>query len=356
MALLKLYREKLRHNYAFLDALFRQHGIEWGIVTKLLCGHREFIKEVIALGIRQVHDSRVSNLKVVKQLQPDIQTVYIKPPPKRSIANIVQYADVSLNTEYATIKMLSDEATRQGKRHKIVIMIEMGDLREGVMGENLLEFYSKVFTLPNIEVVGLGTNLNCLHGVMPTQDKLIQLGLYKQLIEAKFTKRIPWVSAGTSVTIPLVYKHQIPAMCNHFRVGETLYFGTDLFTGEHVEGMEPDVFELFAEIIDVSEKPLVPVGPLGSNPMGETHEVNEGLYGKTTYRAIIDIGLLDIVPDFLIPNDTSIEYLGASSDMLIYDIGQNERGYKVGDFLSFKLKYMGALRLLNSRYIEKKVE
>lgn len=356
MALLKLYRDKLRHNYTFLDALFRQHGIEWGIVTKLLCGHKEFIKEVIELGIRQIHDSRVSNLKVVKQLQPDIQTVYVKPPPKRSIASIVQYADVSLNTEYATIKMLSDEATRQGKNHKVVIMIEMGDLREGVMGERLLEFYAKVFNLPNIEVVGLGTNLNCLNGVMPTQDKLIQLGLYRQLIEAKFNKRIPWVSAGTSVTIPLVYKHQIPTTCNHFRVGETLYFGTDLFTGEHIEGMEPDVFELFAEIIDVSEKPLVPVGPLGSNPMGETHEVDAALYGKSTYRAIVDIGLLDIVPDFLIPNDTTMEYLGASSDMLIYDIGQNERGYEVGDFLSFKLKYMGALHLLNSRYIEKRVE
>lgn len=356
MAILKLYRDKLQHNYTFLDTLFREHGIDWGIVTKLLCGHKEFMKEVIELGIRQVHDSRISNLKVVKQLNPDVQTVYIKPPPKQSIARIVQYADVSLNTEYATIKMLSDEAARQNKLHKVVIMVEMGDLREGVMGENLLEFYAKVFDLPNIEVVGLGANLNCLNGVMPTQDKLIQLGLYKQLIEAKFDKSIPWVSAGTSVTIPLVYRHQIPATCNHFRVGETLYFGTDLFTGEHIDGMEPDVLELFAEIIDVSEKPLVPVGPLGNDPMGETFEVDENLYGKTAYRAIIDVGLLDIIPGFLMPNDPTMEYLGASSDMLIYDIGQNEKGYKVGDQLSFKLKYMGALRLMNSRYIEKRVE
>lgn len=355
MAILKMYKDRLRHNYEFLDKLFKARGIDWGIVTKLLCGNKEFIREILDLGIQQIHDSRVSNLKTVKQLNPDIQTVYIKPPPKRSLPQIIEYADVSLNSDYSTICALSAEAVRQGRQHKIVIMIEMGDLREGVMGDDLMDFYDRIFHLPNIEIVGLGTNLNCMNGVMPTQDKLIQLSLYRQLIEAKFNKRIPWISAGTSVTIPLLFRHQIPAACNHFRVGETLYFGADLFNDGIIEGMQPDVFELFAEIIDVSEKPLVPVGPLGSNPMGETYEVDEELYGKTTYRAILDVGLLDILPDFLLPNDGDIRYLGASSDMLIYDIGNNPRGYKVGDFLSFRLRYMGALRLINSRYIEKKV-
>lgn len=356
MAILKLYRKRLRHNYEFLDRLFKEHSIEWGIVTKLLCGSKEFIREVLDLGIDQIHDSRVSNLKVVKQLHPEIQTVYIKPPPKRSIPKIIEYADVSLNTDYETIRALSEEAVRQKKLHKVLIMIEMGDLREGVMGDDLMDFYEHVFELPNIEIVGLGANLNCLNGVMPTQDKLIQLSLYKQLIEAKFNREIPWISAGTSVTIPLVYRHQIPAACNHFRVGETLFFGADLFSGGIIEGMEPDVLELDAEIIDVSEKPLVPVGPLAANPMGEMYEIDQALYGKTTYRAILDVGLLDILPDFLMPHDPDIKYMGASSDMLIYDIGQNPRDYKVGDFVRFRLKYMGALRLMGSRYIEKVVE
>ena len=62
------------------------------------------------------------------------------------------------------------------------------------MGEDLIDFYSRVFDLPNISIVGLGTNLNCLYGVMPSADKLVQLGLYIQLIEARFNKKIPWVS------------------------------------------------------------------------------------------------------------------------------------------------------------------
>ena len=126
---------------------------------------------------------------MVKGLNPDVQTVYIKPVSKRNVGKMVEFADVSLNSELETIRWISEEAVRQGKKHKIIIMVETGDLREGVMGEQLLDFYSQVFNLPNIEVIGLGTNLNCLNGVMPSTDKLIQLALYKQIIELKFNKK-----------------------------------------------------------------------------------------------------------------------------------------------------------------------
>lgn len=355
MAFLELYKDRLQHNYRYLDNLFKDRGIDWGVVTKILCGYKPYIKEVIDLGVREIHDSRISNLKVVKQIDPDVQTVYIKPPAKRSIKNVIKYADVSFNTSYPTIKMLSDEAGRQGKKHKIIIMIELGDLREGILGENVIEFYSQIFKLPNIEVIGLGTNLNCLHGVMPSQDKLIQLSLYEQLIEAKFNRKIPWVSGGTSVTIPLLLKNMRPLGINHFRVGEILYFGLNLFTMKTVEGMKDDVFKLYAEVIELYEKPKVPIGELAENPSGELTQINESDYGKTSYRAIIDIGLLDISPEFLIPDDEQIEISGASSDMLVIDLGDTTGDYKVGDLISFKLRYMGALSILNSAYIEKKI-
>lgn len=90
---------------------------------------------------------------------------------------MVKFADVCLNSELETIRMISEEAVRQDKPHKIIIMVETGDLREGVMGGNLVDFYEEIFELPKIDVIGLGTNLNCLNGVMPSTDKLIQLSL-----------------------------------------------------------------------------------------------------------------------------------------------------------------------------------
>ena len=357
MAILKLYQNKLKENYIFLDTLFKERNIKWGVVTKILCGNTVFLREIIDLGVTEMHDSRISNLKKIKKLKPSIQTVYIKPPSKRNIKKIIEFADVSFNTEIYTIKMLSEEAQKQNKTHKIIIMIEMGDLREGVLGEDLLHFYKEIFSLPNIEISGIGTNLNCLSGVMPTQDKLIQLSLYKQLIEAKFNVKIPWVSGGTSVAIPLLLKNARPMAVNHFRIGEALFFGKDLFTGETIEGMHNDVFKLYAEIIEITEKPDNPIGELGENVAGNTYEINNNTdLSQTSLRAILDLGLLDMQPQYLIPENKNISIVDASSDMMVIDISNSEKEYKVGDLVSFKLQYMGALYLLNSDYIEKVVE
>lgn len=356
MAEISISRKKLKHNYNFLEKLFEQHGIRWGIVSKLLCGNPMYLKEVIGLGARELMDSRISNLRTIKRIDPEVRTIYIKPPPRRSIRSVVKYADASLNSDLETLKLISEEAQKQEKIHQIIIMLEMGELREGVMGDDLISFYEQVFKLPNIKVLGFGTNLNCLYGVMPSRDKLIQLSLYKQIVEEKFNKKIDLLSGGTSVTIPMLSKKQVPPGVNHFRVGETLYFGANLWTGKTIKGMKDNVITFKSEIIELIEKPVVPEGNLAENPSGESFEINADDYGKTSWRALLDVGLLDISPDFLIPVDKKLEMAGASSDILVIDLGKNPKNYKVGDFVKFKLKYMGALRLFNSDYIIKRLE
>jgi len=356
MAFVTLEKASLKHNYDFLDSLFKKHQIEWAPVVKMLCGNELYLDFLLSLGDEQICDARLSNLKVIKKLKPEVETIYIKPPAKNSIKEIVEFADVSFNSEFVTIKWLSDEAKRQNKIHRIIIMIELGDLREGIMGESLMDFYQKVFELPNIEVAGIGSNLNCLSGVMPSKDKLIQLSLYEQLIEAKFGRKIAGVSGGSSVMVPLLLKGLVPKGVNHFRIGETLFFGTDLFANSTIEGMRDDVFKLNAEIIEITEKPVQPYGELEENPSGEKIEIKEEDFGQVHKRAILDIGLLDVAkPDFLTPTDPDISFIGASSDMLVIDLNKTEKDYKVGDIISFKMDYMGALRVMNSHYIEKRL-
>ncbi|MGB0165308.1 MAG: alanine racemase [Luteibaculum sp.] len=355
MAYVTLDSAKLANNYKFLDNKFKELEIDWAPVTKLLCGNTLLMKEVLKHKPREVCDARLSNLILVKELDPSVKTVYIKPPAKEIIEDVVRYADASLNSSYTTIKELSKEAVKQDKVHHVVIMIELGDLREGIMGERLVDFYQKIFELPNIKITGLGSNLNCLYGVMPSEDKLIQLSLYKQLLEAKFKVDIPWVTGGTSVVIPLLLHHRLPAGINHFRVGETLFFGADLVNGTVIEGMHGDVFRLFAQVIEITEKPKVPIGTLETNPSGESFQIKEEDYGQTAQRMILDVGLLDLSTDFVTPLDDNLSISGASSDMLVLEIGDKAKKYKVGDFVEFEMKYMGALRLFNSDYIEKRV-
>jgi len=356
MAFIELEIKKLKENYNHLDKLFRKHDIRFSVVSKMLCGNKLYLSELLKLGVQQVCDSRVSNLKTLKSINPDIETIYIKPPAKRALKSVVQYADISMNTEINTIKLLSEEAQRQNKKHKIIIMIELGELREGIMGEDFMAFYEEVFRLKNIEVVGIGTNLTCLYGVLPNHDKLIQLSLYEQLVEARFNRQIPYVSGGSSVTIPLIYQKLLPAGINHFRVGETLFMGSNLFKNETFRHMHADVFKLYSEIIELSEKPQVPIGELGHNVEGTAFEFNEEDKGKRSYRAIIDIGLLDVEQDHIFPVDKDLSVVGASSDMFVIDLGNNDKNYKVGDLLEFNMDYMGMLRTINSRYIDKRVK
>ncbi len=356
MAFVTLDIKKLQSNFDYLNTLFKKNNIEWSVVSKILSGNKVYLEELLKFNIDQICDSRVSNLKMIKSINPKIETIYIKPPAKRAIPTVVKYADVSMNTEYETIKMLAEEAKKQNKTHKIIIMIELGELREGVLGEDFMAFYESVFKLKNIQVVGIGTNLTCLYGVLPNHDKLIQLSLYEQLIEARFNRQIKYVSGGASVTIPLIFQNLLPKGINHFRVGETLFLGTDVYNNKPFKKMRADVFKLYSEIIELTEKPSVPMGEFGTNVEGESVTFDQTNLGQTSIRAIIDIGLLDVDVNHLELIDKTLKIAGASSDMIVVDLGDNKKNYKVGDLLEFKLDYMGTLRILNSKYIEKRVK
>jgi len=135
-----------------------------------------------------------------------------------------------------------------------------------------------------------------------------------------------------------------------------LFLGTDVYNNVPLKKMHTDVFRLFSEIIELTQKPMMPSGETSTNVDGLSFEVDEALIGKTTYRAIVDIGLLDVDEKHIEPVDKSIHFVGASSDMLVIDLGDNKKNYRVGDLLEFTMDYMGALRVINSKYIEKRVE
>lgn len=355
MAYIVLDTDKLRHNYDFLQDLFVRQGIEWGVVSKLLCGNRIFLAELIRLGVKELCDARISNLKRIKELAPEVRTVYIKPPALRIIPDVVRYADISFNTELKTLQRLSEEAVRQNKEHQVVIMIELGELREGVLRDTFLLLYEKAFLLPGIRIVGIGTHFSCISGVLPDREKLTRLVHFRKIIAERFDRQIDYVSGGSSVTIPLLIEGEVPPGTNHFRVGESLFFGTDVYHGGPLEGMYQDVLQLNAAIIELIKKPMLPDGTLGVNLEGNTPDFNADNAGKTSFRAIVDVGLLDVEYTHLTPADPAVHCIGASSDMLIVDLGENPSNYQTGDFIRFRLDYMAALRLMHSRYIRKRI-
>jgi ornithine racemase len=359
IAYLKIYPNRIIQNICKINKIMEKHQKEWTLVTKVLGGHKKTLEEVLQsdeiLNTHSIGDSRVSNLKIIKNIRDELVTMYLKPPAKSYIKNVVNYADISLNTDYTTILSLNKEAKRKDKIHKIIIMIEMGELREGVVREKFLDFYEKVFDLSNIEVIGLGTNLGCMYGIEPTYDKLIQLSLYEQLIEMRFQRDIQLVSGGSSITLPLLSKGKLPRQVNHLRIGEAVFLGTTPLTNKKFDRLSTNSFEFLGNIVELEKKDTIPDGVVGEGNVGHAVNFDEAQELKEEYKALIDFGAVDVDTENIKPKDNSVKFLGTTSDLTVYSLSKNIKQYESRRTMNFQPNYMAVAQLMNSRYITKKV-
>ncbi len=348
--------KKLKHNIEVIRGWMKQHEATWTIVTKVLCGHTDSLRALQLLGVRSMGDSRLANLRAIEKIIPDFESWYLRVADMSAVKEVVNLADVSLNSELSVIKALNEEARRINKLHRIVIMIELGDLREGILPGSLVDFYEKAFNLSNIEVIGIGANLGCLSGAVPNIDQFMQLVLYKELLELKFKKRLSMISGGSSAVLPLLLGGDLPKPVNHFRIGEAIFLGTDLVNGGKLMNLNDDAIILEAEIAEIKEKGLVPLSETTSmTPFESTQAEIKTIPGQRGYRAIVSVGQLDTSIAGLTPSDPNHVIAGASSDVMVVNIGDEPKGLKVGDTLRFKPNYSALLRLMSGKYIDKVV-
>lgn len=345
----------LRHNITVIDKWMRSHGATWTVVTKVLCGHADTLRALQVLGVRSMGDSRLENLQAIERIVPDFEAWYLRVPDLSSIKDVATLADVSLNSEIESIRFIDKEAGKLNYVHRVIIMIELGDLREGILPGSLVQFYQEIFELPNIEVIGIGANLGCLAGAVPNVDQFMQLILYRELLELKFKRKLEMISGGSSAVLPLLLDGELPAEINHFRIGEAIFLGTDLVNGGTLTGLRNDAVLLEAEIAEIKEKGLVPMGETTAMQPFEAEAAEETQPGQRGYRAILSVGQLDTDIHGLTPVDPNHTIAGASSDVTVVNLGDNPWGLRVGDTIKFRVNYSALLRLMSGRYIGKTV-
>lgn len=340
---------KLTHNAQFLKSKCLESGIEIMAVTKVFCGDLKLAQAMIDAGITMLADSRVSNLAKFQGLP--VKKVLLRLPMISEAAQVVQYADISLNSELDSLKALSHAALEIQKRHQVILMVDLGDLREGVLPENLMELFSETMKLLGIEIVGLGVNLTCYGGVMPDSNNLGQLIQLAKQAEDQFGLNLEYISGGNSSSLYLLDRDEMPKEVNLLRLGEAIVLGRETAFGDVIQGTYTDVFTLEAEIIELKEKDSLPKGTIGMDAFGN-HPTFEDK-GRMR-RAILAIGKQDVNPSAIIPCDETLEVIGASSDHLIMDFTRGNPDYKVGDIIRFNVEYGALLNLWTSHYIHKK--
>lgn len=340
--------EKVEHNAKTIVDMCANMGIKVVGVSKVFCGQKPVVQAMINGGIEVIGDSRMENLKKIKDLK--CQKLLLRIPMESNADKVVKYSDISLNSEIETIKKISKAAKKINKIHGIILMIDIGDLREGVLEKDALNVIEQILNLNNVNLCGIGTNLTCYGGVIPDENNLGVLIKIKKEAEKLFNIEIPILSGGNSSSIYLVMNNRMPKGINQLRIGEGIVLGRETAFGENIPNCYTNCFILKGEIIEAKYKPSIPLGNIGKDAFGnKPHFEDRGIIK----RAIVAIGRQDINANGLIPLDDKIDVLGASSDHLLMDITKSDKTYIIGDVIDFKMDYGCLLIAMTSPYVKK---
>lgn len=339
---------KLTHNVKTILAMCSKKNIEVAAVTKVFCADNVMVKTMLSAGVSSVADSRISNLKNLKDL--DCKKTLLRIPMISEAYEVVKYSDVSLNSELDTIKKLSEAAKALNKTHNIILMVDLGDLREGVLIEDATAIVGEIVKLHNIKLIGIGTNVTCYGGVIPDNENLGNLISLKLNLEKTFNISLPVVSGGNSSSLYMVINNTLPEEITQLRIGESIVLGRETAYGLAVPNCYEDIFTLKGEIVEIKSKPTVPTGIIGMDAFGNKPVFKDEGIRK---RAIVAVGRQDIRLEGLTPVDDDLSIFGASSDHLILDVTDSKNELTVGDIVDFKIDYGCLLTAMTSTYVEK---
>ena len=347
--LLRFNKQHILENTQAIVKAAAQKGISVTGITKCTGGNHEIAETLLKGGVSALGDSRMQNLKTLEDL--DCPKWLIRMPMLSEVEDTVRYATLSLNSELTTIQALDEAAGRIGRKHQVLLMVDLGDLREGYFSqEEFLLAAEQVLKLKHIDLRGIGTNLSCTGAIVPTVETYDIFSEFIQSFKGRFGLDCAITSGGASSTYFMIDDSTVPSCINNLRIGELILLGHDTSNNMEYDYLHNDNFFLDVEIIEIKEKPSMPIGKIGCDAYGNTPVfVDKGI----RRRAICALGKQDTTIDDLKPTDSQIDIVAASSDHLILDVSECDTHYQVGDIVSFQCNYVSALHASTSEYIDK---
>ncbi len=346
---IKSNKEAIIHNVKQISKMCHDKGIELTGVVKVARGEPALAKLYLENGVDIIGDSRIANIRKMKNAGINGPFMLLRIPMPSEIEDLVRYVDITLVSELKTVETIGKAALNKGKRQKIIYMIDLGDLREGVWFENAFDEVLKASQIRGVELYGIGTNLGCYGGVVPDIDNM---SLLSEIAKKIRNKGIDFkiVSGGNTAAVYLIENDLLPREINGYRLGESIILGTDTTNNRAFPFLRQDTFTLEAEIIELKTKPSVPHGKIGRDAMGRV-PIFEDLGNRL--KAIVAMGEQDIQPDGMIPLEKGIKVLHASSDHTVLDVTEFDGKLDIGSILKFRLTYGALLRAMTSEYVEK---
>jgi len=348
---LEIDLDKVGENARCLVDRAAARGVSITGVTKALLGDVQLANTLIAAGVVALGDSRIENIERMRYAHVNAPMLLIRTPMLSQTDRIVRSNTMSVNTDADVLTSLATAARVCGRVHDVMIMVELGDLRDGVMPHELDTIVRHVLRHPTLRLSGIGTNLACRHGIEPTDDNMAELSALVDDIETTFGLSIPTVSGGNSANLGWLTNTAALGRINNLRLGESILLGRNPLDREPIAGLHTDAFALVGEVIESQRKPTRPWGRSGQNAFGDTDTLRHAEARGEIWQTIVAAGRQDIDPDDIrSPSGTSI--LAASSDHLIVETPTK---IPAGDVLRFEPGYSALLRATTSPYVAKNV-
>lgn len=334
---------KIGHNARELVGRTAHRNISVTAVTKSMLGSPELARVLIAAGVSVLGDSRIDNIERMRSAGINTPMLLLRSPMPSQIQRVVQADTMSVNTEVEVLSALASVARASGRVHQVLLMVELGDLREGVMPEQLHETVRFVLGLPFLRLAGVGANLACRNGVEPSVENMGALSAIVELVETTFSIEVKIVSGGNSANLDWALNSP-PCRINNLRLGESVLLGREPLQRRPIPGLHTDSVVLVAEVIESNRKPTKPWGRAGQNSFGETPHVEDR---GDIWQTILAVGRQDTDPSDLTP-PTGVEILAASSDHLIVQtVGRMSPGAEI----RFEPGYSALLRSMTSPFV-----
>lgn len=346
MPRIEISLSKIRDNARILSKLYGQKGISLMGVSKAVLGEPSIVEAMIQGEVKFIADSRIENIQKMKSAGISTEFVLLRTPFSHA-ESVVKYADISLNTEIETLKRLSHYAKLHDKLHQVIVMVEMGDLREGILPCDLPKFIKETLCLPHIKIIGIGCNLACYGGVKPDAKNMHELSELADIIEKEFQISLKIISGGNSANYEWYKSSQDIGKINNLRLGESILLGCETVNRQTIPGLQTHAFKLIAEVIESKKKPSLPSGEICQDAFGNVHRFKDkGIH----QRVILALGRQDILVSGLKSNK-KLKIIGSSSDHIIID--SDNPNLQVGDEVTFNLNYGGLLAAMTSPFIQK---
>lgn len=344
---IRVYPARFQQNLNQLWKWSAEHNLDVCVVSKLI-GIDPVLTPLIlsspfsSIGLSELSD--LAQLQLLAEFQEkNFTRICLKLVSPQEMERLVSVCEVSVQTTLSSLVELERICAQKKKQHGILLLVEFGDLREGVPAEELKGLLDFIRSCENLNLYAVGTNLSCFHGVEPDEKNMKKfLSLVESVEDGELVTRI---SSGSSSHYQLVGAGKLPSRLNHLRIGELLFLGNETLEYSTVDGFHDSVFELEVQVLECFQRPLSPYnGKIGKSAFKQDFLQANEISGKP-WQLVVDLGRKHCDPSDLQVSKT-YSMMGSSSEYLVL---RSATQSKPGDWLKFSLNYKGWMRLLQSR-------